>query len=106
MSENRAEYKVEGRPMISLKDFRHMPCALRFAEAGYSRPTPGEVDALIRAVGWSQSEVAKLVGAHSNDKGSTTIRKWRAPLDSPEYREIPYACWRLMLLAAGVVDRA
>jgi hypothetical protein len=105
MSEVSASYSVAGKPMITLEAFRGLPCSLLFADPGYSRPTPGEVDALIRAAGWSQNDAARIVGVSFGDKGSTTIRKWRAPLQSAEYREIPYSAWRLMLIYAGVVER-
>ena len=47
----------------------------------------------------------KIVGVHSNDKGSTAIRKWRASAGSKEHTEIPYSAWRLMLITAGIVDQ-
>ncbi|CAN0493716.1 unnamed protein product, partial [Scytosiphon promiscuus] len=46
-----------------------------------------------------------IVGANSNSKGSTTIRKWQTPVGKPEHRDIPYAPWRLMLITAGVVKQ-
>jgi hypothetical protein len=103
MSEEKAVYNVGA--MITLNDLKQLPSARLFSDPGYIGPTPGEVDALIKAAGWSQNEAAKIVGVTFNPaKGSQTIRKWRAPFTSPEYREIPYSAWRLMLLHAGVVS--
>jgi hypothetical protein len=105
MSENNAKYELPNG-MIRLDDLRLLPCVLPYANPGYQRPTPGEVDALIKAVGWSQAEVAKIVGVSYNpEKGSTTVRKWRAPLHSTEYREIPYSAWRLLLIHAGIATK-
>lgn len=106
MSEERAPYTVTGRaPMITAEDLQAQPSILEYSNPAYRAPTPGEVDALIKLAGWSQNDVAKLVGVNYNPmKGSTTVRKWRAPLESPEHREIPYSAWRLMLIAAGLVE--
>lgn len=104
MSETRASYKIGAAP--SLDEFRDLACSLRYADPGYEPPTPEQVSGLIQAAGWSQNDVAKLVGVNYNPaKGSTTIRKWRAPAASPEHRDIPYSAWRLMLIYAGVVEK-
>jgi hypothetical protein len=102
MSEKKATYKVGDGP--TLDDLRDLPCALPFADTGYKHPTPAQVDALIKAAGWSQNDAAKIVGVNFNPtKGSTTIRKWRTASRYEESRAIPYSAWRLMLIAAGVV---
>ena len=65
----------------------------------YCAPTPEQVDMLIRGMGWSQADAARIVGvACDSNKGSTTLHKWRSPAESPEYRTIPYSAWRLLLL--------
>lgn len=88
----------------SLEALRNRPCALPFYDPEYEPPTPGEVNALIKLVGWSQNQAAKIVGVTFNPKkGSTTIRKWRTRIESMEHRAIPYAAWRLMLVTAGQV---
>lgn len=80
-------------------------CALPYADPDYQRPTVDEIRDLIRITGWSQSDVARLVGVNFNPKkGSTTVRKWKAPDSSPDHRTIPYSAWRLMLIEAGVVS--
>lgn len=91
---------------IPLQQFQDLPCALRFVDDGFRLPTAAEVDALVKAVGWSQNDVAKLVGVSFNpEKGSPTVRRWRTDEQYAEHRPIPYSAWRLMLIAAGVVDR-
>lgn len=104
MTEERAEYRVPNQAGIaSLAEFKNRPCALPFSDPSYRPPTPEEVDALIRLSGWSQNQTAKITGAAYNPKkGSTTVRKWRTAVDSPEHRDIPYAAWRLLLINAGV----
>jgi hypothetical protein len=101
--ETKAGYKVGDGP--ALEDFKGLACTLRIVDDGYQAPTPAQVDALIKAAGWSQNDVAKLVGVSYSDKGSLTVRRWRTDPKWAEHREIPYSAWRLMLLASGVVDR-
>lgn len=89
----------------TLAAFRNRASARPYADSEYKPPTPDEVRALIQCAGWSQTEAAKIVGASiTPGKGSTTIRRWKAPSGSRDARDIPYAAWRLMLLAAGVVS--
>jgi len=93
-----------GETPTVLEAFKERPCSFVFSHPHYHPPTPEEIDALIKLCGWSQNETAKLVGVSYNPKkGSSTIRKWRAKQTSDDYREIPYASWRLLLIYAGVV---
>jgi hypothetical protein len=87
----------------TLDAFRNRPCSLPFWDPGYKPPEPEEVDALIKAAGWSQRIAAAVAGVDFSEKGSTTIRKWRTARAKSEHRQIPYSAWRLMLLHAGVV---
>lgn len=100
--EDRANYAGVGIPQ-TIEAFRNRRCSLLFADFNYEPPTPEEVKALIAVAEWSQTQVSEIVGVSHNAKGSTTIRKWRSPIESPEHRKIPYAAWRLMLIHAGVV---
>lgn len=100
--ENKAQYIVKGQPLSLI---RGSPCTLPFADPAYEPPGPQQVDALIKSMGWSQSDVARLVGvSYSAAKGSTTVRKWRTPQDQKEHRAIPYAAWRLMLMEAQLAQ--
>jgi hypothetical protein len=107
MSEEKVEYKPAGgyTTAQTIQAFRNRPCSLPFSDPGYKAPEPEEVDALIKAAGWSQNKTAMIVGVPFDPKkGSTTIRRWRTSRENADhYREIPYAAWRLMLLHAGVV---
>lgn len=87
-----------------LESFKNAGCTMPAFSEFYVPPTPEQVGQLIKAAGWSQRQVARLTGVSYNDKGSTTVRKWKTPKGKPEHREIPYSAWRLMLLAAGVVS--
>lgn len=88
----------------TLDDFHDRSCARPFGD-GYEPATPEEVDRLIKLAGWSQCDAARVVGvAYEINKGSTTIRKWRAPKYKTDSRQIPYSAWRLMLLKTGVVN--
>jgi len=105
MSEQRGAYNVGASAPAALVAFKSRRCALLYAHPDYEPPTPDEVDALIKLAGWSQNDTAKLVGVTYNPKkGSSTIRKWRAPKSSTDCRAIPYSAWRLLLLYAGVVS--
>lgn len=95
-------YKITGAERFA--DLATKPCTKPFADPEYEPPTPEEVDGLIKIAGWSQNDVAKLVGVSFDPKkGSITIRRWRMPSTAREHREIPYSAWRLMLLHAGIV---
>jgi len=101
--ESRGEYVVASNPLSQVKD---MPCTWPYADDRYQPPTPDQVTALIKGMGWSQNDVAKLVGvSYDPKKGSTAVRKWRTPVDSSEHRAIPYAVWRLMLIEAGLAQK-
>ena len=105
MTEKIPPYEVDGGVVPgSLEALKNRPCVLPYSHENYRPPTPIEVKALVKLAGWSQNDAAKLVGVSYNPKkGSTTIRKWQAKVDSPEYREISYAAWRHLLACAGVV---
>lgn len=104
MSESRAVYQVHGELPKTLLAFRNLPCSLPNSGGGYVPPTPEEVKRLIELAGWSQTEVARLVGVSFSSKGSTAVRKWKTPVDRSEYRVIPYAAWRHLLCCAGIVS--
>lgn len=101
MSETRKIYKTNAA-VTSVNGFRGLPCSLPYCSDEYCPPTPEEVDSLIKLSGWSQREVALIAGVGHNDKGSTTVRKWKTK-NGAEARSIPYAAWRQMLEVAGVV---
>lgn len=106
MSEIKAIYEIEGENLPATLDaFRGRRCTLPYRDQNYQRPTPEEVGRLISLAGWSQTDVAKIVGVSYNmSKGSSTIRKWKAAVDKDDSRPIPYAAWRLMLIEVGVVE--
>jgi len=101
--ETRTEYSVGNVPPKSIEAFYNRRCALPFNHPDYQKPSPEEVDALIKIMGWSQRQVANLVGIACNDRGSSTVRKWKTKADLDDYRPIPYSAWRLLLIYAGVV---
>ncbi len=93
-----------GQTPKTIQAFSNRACSLPANHADYAAPTPDELGALIAIMGWSQSDVAKLTGVSYNvKKGSPTVRRWKAPADKPDHRDIPYSAWRLLLLYAGVV---
>lgn len=106
MSTERTLYDVGDALPVMLKAFTNRACALPKTNNAYKEPTPEEVKTLIKLAGWSQTDTAKLTGVSFNPKkGSTTVRRWQTAKEKPEYRVIPYAAWRLMLISAGVVDQ-
>lgn len=83
-----------------------MACALPFDHLNFALPSPEIVDSMIRAVGWSEREVAKIVGLNYDlAKGCAPIRHWRGVAHIAEYQQIPYSVWRLLLLTAGLVTQ-
>lgn len=103
MSEKSPEYQVSSVPQ-TLHAFITRPCSNLWESGDYQPPSPLEIRALRRLMGWSQTDVAKIVGASWNHKGSSSVRKWETATDKPEHRKIPYAAWRLLLLHSGVVE--
>lgn len=105
--ENSPNYSVANTPDINKEDIGaellQSPSIKLFSDPLYRAPTSNEVIKVANYLGLSQRKLANLVGVHSNDKGSSTIRKWKAPEDKTEHRPIPYAAWRLMLIEAGLV---
>ena len=88
MTEDRAIYHVEG--MVEIRPSTLLP----FGHPDYQQPTGDEVRTVTRMAGMSGSQVATFVGKH----GSRHTRKWISG-EVP----IPYACWRLLVLRAGLV---
>jgi hypothetical protein len=68
-----------------------------FADPRYRPPTPEDVRAVLRVLGWTGREAAKRLGL--GKKGDRTVRRWTGG-----ERKIPYAAWRFMLLAAHLVN--
>ncbi len=71
---------------------------LLYHDPRYQPPTPTDVRNVIRHLGLTGSEVAARVGVSAD-----TVRKWQATPDSPSFKPIPYAPWRLLLIEAGLV---
>jgi len=87
----------------TLEAFRNRACALPFSNANYKPPTSEEVSQLIKLAGWSQKVCAKITGVVYNDKGSSTVRRWKT-LSIKDHRDINYSAWRLLLLHCHVVS--
>lgn len=94
MSETRPPYVVSGRPAgpdnATLQEFD---------SPEYKQPTWLDVRAVIDRIGLTGSQVAKLVGVQSR-----AVRKWTSPPETTNHAPIPYAAWRLLLIAAGLVE--
>lgn len=94
--------KEDNKLKNGLVRIKSLPCSLPFSNDKYEHPTPEEVKFLIESAGWTQREVAMIVGVNYTVKGgSPTIRRWKADIGSSSHRMIPYASWRLLLLSAG-----
>lgn len=99
----RTQLYNDDAPLVTLSAFKGLPSSLKFITGEYIPPTPTQIKALRHIMGWSQTDVAKLVGVSFNHKGSTAVRKWETATDKKEHNKISYSAWRGMLLAAGVV---
>ena len=90
---------------FDIEAFRLLPSVRMKADSGYLPPTPEQVKLIRNYLGLSQTACAKLTGANfTPEKGSTTVRKWETSTESNNHKPIPYSAWRLMLVAAKVVD--
>lgn len=97
------DQKKENIPDVD--EFKSRACCLKWTDEGYQHPEPKDVAELIQLTGWSQNDVAKIVGVNFDAKrGSSTIRKWKTQKSKDDHRPIPYSAWRLMLLYAKVVN--
>lgn len=67
------------------------------ADVRYRPPTPEDVRAVLRVLGWTGKAAATTLGL--GKKGDRTVRRWTGG-----ERSIPYAAWRFMLLAAKLAD--
>lgn len=103
MSNEHQTYGGGGNP-ATLQAFKNRACSLPYYDPGFELPTPEEIKALLKLTGWSQKQTALITGVNWNSKGSTSVRRWKAPRESDSHRQINYAAWRLMLLAAKVVS--
>lgn len=105
--EERAVYSVDRNGVLpdTLEAFKNHPTARPYSDAQFRLPTPAEFYRLKEIVGWSQTQIAKMVGvSYDGKKGSAMVRKWGTDVSNKEHRSIPYAAWRLLLLYAGVVS--
>ena len=72
-------------------------------ESGDLNNNPPEIRALRSIMGWSQTDVAKIVGVSRNLKVLPLFVSETAT-DKPENRKISYSAWRGLLCRAGVVS--
>jgi hypothetical protein len=102
MSEKAANYFVGGE-INSIEKMKSLPCVLPCSHPDYKPPTPAEVGLLIKLAGWSQREVALIVGVNQTEKGSPTVRRWKTASTDKEFRQIPNATWQYLLHYAGLI---
>ena len=103
-TEDRGVYNVKRDGLLSKTALKRRESMLRYSNPRYRDPTPDDVESLLHICGWSQSEVAERLGITSTPgQGSSTVRKWKTPTSEPNYRQIPYAAWRLWLLESELV---
>jgi hypothetical protein len=88
MNERQGTYDVTAAPGAIRRT-----CFLRFSDQNWTKPTSAEVRELIKRLDMSGAEVANFVGAGT----SRTVRRWTADPEQPNYREISYAAWRLLV---------
>lgn len=103
MSEQQPTYNVSCDSIESLSAFKNLPCSNSFDE--WEPPEPEQVKALIDLSGMGRKQWAALLGVTYSEKhGSTTIRKWCMKKTAKDYRQVPFATWRLMLIYTGVAN--
>jgi hypothetical protein len=94
MSEIRTPYVVSGRATGPDNATLHP-----FDSPLFVQPSWLDVRAVIDLIDFTGSQVANLVGVQSR-----TVRKWTSPPETANHAPIPYAAWRLMLIAARLVE--
>ena len=93
MSETRSPYVVSGRSSGPDSSTLH-----QFDSPLYTQPSWEDVRAVIERISLTGSQVAALVGVQAR-----TVRKWTSPPETSNHAPIPYAAWRLLLIAADLV---
>lgn len=73
----------------------------RFAAPDYRAPSPDDVRAVKALLGVTSAVLAAHVGVDHR-----AVRRWLAKPPAKTCAPIPYAAWRLLLLAAGLVPSA
>jgi hypothetical protein len=94
MSETRASYLVSTQQAEPDK-----ATLLPFNDPEYREPSWQDLRAVIQHLGWTGSQVGEFTGV-----GSRTVRKWTSPPDTSNHSPVPFAAWRLLLIAAGLVE--
>jgi DNA-binding transcriptional regulator YiaG len=101
MSEIKAIYDGQSVP-LTVEAFKNRPCGLGVEHPDFVLPTPQEIKSLRILMGFSQVDLAKLVGVSWNSKGASSVRKWET-IEGKEKRSISPSAWQLMLLKVGLV---
>jgi len=94
MTETRKGYLVSGQPQGPREE-----TLLEFDDPDFEQPTWEEVRAVMRRFSLTGSQVSRLTGVNSRG-----VRKWTSPPDTSSHAPIPYAAWRLLLIATGLVE--
>jgi DNA repair protein RadC len=102
MSDIKASYGGQGVP-LSVGAFKNRPCGLGIEHPDFVLPTPQEIKSLRLLMGFSQVDLAKLVGVSWNSKGASSVRKWET-IEGKEKRSVSPSAWQLMLLKVGLVS--
>lgn len=93
MSETRTPYLVSG-----LSEGPKQETLLAYDDPNYCEPSWNDIRAVVQMTGLTGAEIAALVGV-----GARTVRKWVSPPESSNHTPMPYAPWRLLLIAAHLV---
>lgn len=101
MTETRAIYEHIRKDLGEIRNE-----TLLLYNQGWVQPTPDELRFIIdyantveSAKKLTGSELGNLVGVDAR-----TVRRWTAPIDAKNHRDIPYAAWRLLLQYIEVVN--
>ena len=94
MTETRMEYAVPGQHSGPGEH-----SLLPYDSPLYLPPQWRDVRAVMQQIGLTGSQVANLVGVQPR-----TVRKWVSPPDTANHNPIPYAAWRLLLIAARLAE--
>lgn len=94
MSETRTPYLVS-----DLREGPKQETLLAFDDPEFCQPSWLDIRTVIQRIGLTGSETATLVGV-----APRTVRKWMSPPDSANHTPMPFAAWRLILIAAHLVN--
>ena len=70
---------------------------LPYTDPNYQPPNNNDVRMVIKGSPYNGTQIADLLGVSSRH-----VRRWQSDPSTSNFVQIPYRCWRLLLLETGI----